>query len=316
MFTILFTAIGRRVELLNTFADSFRNRKIGLKLVGTDLDPTLSPAAHVLDKIYPVPAWNDPSFFDSLLQICSREKVNLLIPLYEPEFNLLSSHREDFKAAGTTLLLSNQDVIDICKDKYQTFRFFNQTGVKTPQTWLNQPIDNQVWFPLIAKPRRGMGSAGVRKVECQAELDLIKGNELLLQEYISGTEYTLDVLCDLQGNVIAVVPRERMEVRGGEVVKSRTVRNQRLIGEGTYIVEQLGAAGPLNLQCIVKEDQIYWIEINPRFGGGVPLMFAAGVDYPYLIYRMVQGLPVEPMIGQFEENLMMLRYDQSFFIKN
>jgi carbamoyl-phosphate synthase large subunit len=316
MFTILFTAIGRRVELLNTFADSFRNRKIGLKLVGTDLDPTLSPAAHVLDKICPVPAWNDPSFFDSLLQICSREKVNLLIPLYEPEFNLLSSHREDFKAAGTTLLLSNQDVIDICKDKYQTFRFFNQTGVKTPQTWLNQPIDNQVWFPLIAKPRRGMGFAGVRKVECQAELDLIKGNELLLQEYISGTEYTLDVLCDLQGNVIAVVPRERMEVRGGEVVKSRTVRNQRLIGEGTYIVEQLGAAGPLNLQCIVKEDQIYWIEINPRFGGGVPVMFAAGVDYPYLIYRMVQGLPVEPMIGQFEENLMMLRYDQSFFIKN
>lgn len=316
MFTILFTAIGRRVELLNTFADSFRNRKIGLKLVGTDLDPTLSPAAQVLDKIYPVPAWNDPSYLDSLLQICAREEVNLLIPLFEPEFIILNAHREDFKAVGTKLLLSNQNVIDICKDKYQTFRFFNQTGVKTPQTWLNQPIGNQVWFPLIAKPSHGMGSAGVRKVECQAELDFIKGNELLLQEYISGTEYSLDVLCDLQGNVIAVVPRERMEVRGGEVVKSRTVRNQRLIEEGTRIVEQLGAAGPLNLQCIVKEDQIYWIEINPRFGGGVPLTFAAGVDYPHLIYRMAQGMPVEPIIGQFEENLMMLRYDQSFFIKN
>jgi carbamoyl-phosphate synthase large subunit len=316
MFTILFTAIGRRVELLNTFTDSFRNRKIGLKLVGTDLDPTLSPAARFLDKVHPVPAWSDPTYLDNLLQICTREKVNLLIPLYEPEFNLLNAHREDFKAAGTTLLLSNQNVIDICKDKYQTFRFFNQIGVKTPQTWLNQPIDNQVWFPLIAKPRCGMGSAGVRKVECQAELDLIKGNELLLQEYISGIEYTLDVWCDLQGNVIAVVPRERMEVRGGEVVKSRTVRERRLIDEGMRIAAKLGGAGPFNLQCIVKEDQIYWIEINPRFGGGVPLTFAAGVDYPHLIYRMAQGMPVEPIIGQFEENLMMLRYDQSFFIKN
>jgi carbamoyl-phosphate synthase large subunit len=316
MFTILFTAIGRRVELLNTFADSFRNRKIGLKLVGTDLAPTQSPAAQVLDKIYPVPAWNDPSYLDSLLQICAQEEVNLLIPLYEPEFNLLNAHREDFKAAGTTLLLSNQNVIDICKDKYQTFRFFNQTGVKTPQTWLNQPIGNQVWFPLIAKPRRGMGSAGVRKVECQAELDLIKGNELLLQEYISGTEYSLDVLCDLQGNVIAVVPRERLEVRGGEVVKSRTVRERRLIDDGVRVAAKLGGAGPLNLQCIVKEDQIYWIEINPRFGGGVPLTFAAGVDYPYLIYRMAQGLPVTPLIGRFEADLLMLRYDQSFFIKN
>jgi carbamoyl-phosphate synthase large subunit len=317
MFTILFTAIGRRVELLNTFADSFRKRKIGFKLVGTDLAPTLSPAAQVLDKIYPVPAWDAPAYLDSLLQICAQEAVDLLIPLYEPEFSLLSAHREDFKTVGAALLLSGREVLDICNDKYQTYQFFSRIPVKTPQTWLGGQVPPGANFPLIAKPRYGMGSAGVRKLQCRAELDTLpQENELLLQEYIPGTEFTLDVFCDLQGNVISIVPRERLEVRGGEVVKSRTVRNQRLIDEGTYIVEQLGAAGPLNLQCIVKEDEVYWIEMNPRFGGGVPLSYAAGVDYPYLIYRMVQGMPVNPIIGRFEDDLLMLRYDQSLFVKN
>jgi carbamoyl-phosphate synthase large subunit len=317
MFTILFTAIGRRVELLNTFTDSFRKRKIGFKLVGTDLAPMLSPAAQVLDKIYPVPAWNAPTYLDSLLQICAQEAVNLIIPLYEPEFNLLNAYREDFKAVGVVLLLSGREVLDICNDKYQTYQFFSRIPVKTPQTRLGGQVPPGVNFPLIAKPRDGMGSAGVRKLQSRAELDTLpQENELLIQEYITGTEYTLDVLSDWYGNVMAVVPRQRLEVRGGEVVKTRTVRNQRLIDEGARVAAKLGGVGPLNLQCIVKEDEIFWLEINPRFGGGVPLSYAAGVDYPYLIYRMVQGLPVAPIIGRFEDDLLMLRYDQSLFVKN
>jgi carbamoyl-phosphate synthase large subunit len=317
MFTILFTAIGRRVELLGTFTDSFRKRNIELKLVGTELNPTLSPAVHFLDKVYPVPAWSEPSYLDNLLRICAQEDVNLLIPLYEPEFNLLSVHREAFAAVGVTLLLSDQKVLGICQDKYQTAQFFNQIGVKIPETRLINQVDPDVKFPLIAKPRFGMGSIGVRKVESLEKLGKIpKGLELLFQEYITGAEYTLDVCCDLEGRIIAVVPRERLEVRGGEVTKSRIVRNQRLIDEGIYIVEKLGAAGPLNLQCIMRADQIYWLEINPRFGGGVPLSYAAGVDYPDLLYRMVQGIPVASMIGRFEDDLLMLRYDQSVFVKN
>jgi carbamoyl-phosphate synthase large subunit len=316
MFTILFTAIGRRVELLNTFADSFRNRKIGLKLLGADLNPALAPAARFVDQFFAVPRYNDPDYVKRLIDLCAKEEVDLLIPLYEPEFGLLNAHREDFKTVGAALLLSEREVLDICSDKYQTYQFFSRIPVRTPQTWLAGQVPPGVNLPLLAKPRCGMGSAGIRKVESRTELDALpKGEKLLIQEYIAGTEYTLDVLSDWYGNVIAVVPRQRLEVRGGEVVKSRTVRNQRLIDAGARVAAKLGGAGPLNLQCIVKEDDIYWIEINPRLGGGVPLSYAAGVDYPRLIYRMVQGMPVVPIIGQFEENLMMLRYDQSVFVK-
>jgi carbamoyl-phosphate synthase large subunit len=152
-------------------------------------------------------------------------------------------------------------------------------------------------------------------VDSFAELGYIlrQHSELIIQEFIPGQEYTLDVLADLKGQVLSVVPRERLEVRSGEVSKSRTVYRVELIEQGKGIVEKLGAIGPITVQCIDSGEALYWLEINPRFGGGVPLSIHAGVDYPYLLYQMSREQKIQPLIGQYNHNLTMLRYDQAVY---
>jgi len=314
VFTVLFTAAGRRVELIQAFRDSFSQHGLKAKIIGADLNPDFAPACYFTDASFKVPPCTAPEYPRALLEICRKEQVNLLIPLYEPEFLVLDGCRQQFEQLGTKVLLSDKKVIEICKDKYRTYGFLKQHNIKTPETWIANNLPETVELPLFAKPRLGMGSVGVQKINSQAQLAYIsRAAEYILQKFISGTEYTLDILSDLSGKVLSVVPRERLEVRTGEVSKSRTVKRMDLLEQGKAIAEMLGAIGPVNLQCIDDGTDVYWIEVNPRFGGGFPLSFQAGVDYPYLLYRMYTGQPVKPMIGEFRDNLTMLRYDQAIY---
>lgn len=318
MFTILFTSVGRRVELIQAFKNSYLKHNIPARILGVDANPELAPAGYFTDAVLRIPRVNETGYLDALLETCRREKVNLLIPLYEPEFLLLDQHRNNFTQIGATLMLSRKETLEACADKFKTYSFFKEHSIQTPVTWQAKEIPPVNKFPLFVKPRTGMGSIGVQKVGSQAQLDFLlnQNPELIIQEYISGKEYTLDVLLDLNGQVISVVPRERIEVRSGEVVKSRIVRRQDLMDQGKLIAERLGIIGPGTIQCIDDGNQIFWIEVNPRFGGGVPLSIKAGVDYPYFLYQMCQGRKIQPMMGQFEDNMVMLRYDQALYLED
>ena len=315
MFTVLFTSIGRRVELVQAFKKSYETIGLKARILGTDAEPSLAPASCFVDQSFTVPKINDKSYIDSLLAICSKEKVDLLIPLFEPEFLLLDAKRCEFDPLGTLLLLSKRQVLETCQDKWQTFQLFTCYGIKTPVTWRKEDLPSNITFPVFVKPQTGMGSRGARRVDSFAELGYIlrQHSELIIQEFIPGQEYTLDVLADLKGQVLSVVPRERLEVRSGEVIKSRTVYRVELIEQGKGIVEKLGAIGPITVQCIDSGEALYWLEINPRFGGGVPLSIHAGVDYPYLLYQMSREQKIQPLIGQYNHNLTMLRYDQAVY---
>jgi carbamoyl-phosphate synthase large subunit len=314
MFKLLFTAAGRRVELIQAFRQSFSNHNIDLQIITTDLNPKLAPACYFADVSYELPRCNEAHYFDTLQEICRRERVDLLIPLYEPEFLILSHHRDELKKLGITLLLSSEPALKTALDKWETFNFFTANNFQTPKTTL----DNSVWkeddLPVLVKPRCGMGAQGITSIHCLDQLQTLKPDSgVLYQQYVSGIEYTLDILADFNGKVVAVVPRERLEVRSGEVSKSKTVKRTDLIAMGRQIVETLGVIGPVTIQCIDTGEAVYWIEINPRFGGGVPLTIAAGVDYPYLLYQMAKGESVAPLIGRFKDNLTMLRYDQAVY---
>jgi len=316
MFTVLFTAVGRRVELIAAFKASYAERQISARIIGVDHDPRLAPAGLVTDAVYRTPLVGENGYLESLLEICRREAVELLIPLYEPEFLPLDQNRDRFAALGTRLLLSPKSALETCRDKYLTFQFFQANRIKTPPTRLLERDDTRFKYPVFIKPRLGMGSVGARKIEPGDPLPSINAADYLLQEFIPGIEFTLDILADFEGKILAVVPRERIEVRAGEVTKSRTVKRYDLIEQGKNIAEKLGVIGPVNLQCIVNGPVVFWIEINPRFGGGTPLSLQAGVDYPHLLYQLCRGETVAPLIGQFRDNLLMLRYEQAFYVDN
>jgi carbamoyl-phosphate synthase large subunit len=321
---ILITSIGKRVQLIKYLKKS-------CTVIGVDAG-NMAPAIDFVDKFYKIPRIMDKEYVSSLIDICRKEKVNMLIPLHEYEFYKLCNNRDKFEEVGTTLLLSSKNIIDICQDKLNTYDFFSMKGIGSPKTYSKEEIlfiiDHNIDhmnFPFIVKPVSGMGSMDVYKVDNVDELkffvEYVKNP--IVQEYVEGKEYTVDVLCDLKGIPISVVPRERLEVRNGEVSKSRTVMDNPIIEETCRVVSCLSkfkaaggdcsVIGPYTIQCRVDNSgNIKFIEINPRFGGGVPLTFEAGVDYGKYFSMMAEGKEIQPIIGKFKE-ITMLRYDEAVF---
>ncbi len=310
---VLLTAIGKRVQLIN-------HLKKSNDVIGVDCGD-LAPAIQFVDKFYKIHKYNKKEYIDDLIKICKSEKVDLLIPLYEKEFSILCENRDKFKKNGTILLLSNKAVIELCNDKWETYEFFLENEINTPISYCKKDIEQilkrenkeNIQFPLIIKPRDGMGSSNVFKIKSIKELEFFKEyvDNYIIQQYVDGIEYTIDVLCDLKGNVISIVPRERIEVRSGEVCKSKAVYDKRIINSTLDLCQKLKGIGPLTIQCILtKNNEIKFIEINPRFGGGVPLSFECGVDYGKFFNMFVEGKEVNPIIGEFEQRTM-LRYDEA-----
>lgn len=304
---ILLTAVGKRAQLIKYL-------KKTSKVFGTDIS-TLAPAACFVDGFYIVPKYNEKDYVNELIRICKKENIDMVIPLYEREFELLCDYREEFERVNTILLLSDKNVIKACNDKWETYKFFNKNGIKTPKSFLLKETPSDFEFPLIIKPRDGMGSSSVFKIYDNNDLNFFasKVHNPIIQQYVEGTEYTIDVLCDLNSRIISIVPRQRIEVRAGEVTKSKTIKDKEIIDKTFELCSKLKGIGPLTIQCIKdKFDNIYFIEINPRFGGGVPLTFEAGVDYGMFFNLIRTGKKVEYEIGDFKE-LTMLRYDEAVY---
>jgi carbamoyl-phosphate synthase large subunit len=315
---ILLTSVGRRVALLREFRQSMRQSNIGGKLVATDLKTT-APASFLADASELVPRIDDPFYIDSLLDICSRYKIDLLIPLIDTELSLLSEHRQKFTELGVKLLVSSIATNNICFDKKQTSQFFSEIGVKTPKIYQLAEVEHQ-HFPLIVKPTSGSSSVGVHRVGNHHELEFFSSyiKDSIIQELIVGEEYTIDVLLDFNGKAISIVPRLRIETRAGEVSKGRTTKNLSLIAAVKHVAESLpDAVGCITIQCFLQANgDIYFIEINPRFGGGYPLSYQAGADFPSWIIQLFNGNRPQVAIDEWEDNLVMLRYDDAIFVKN
>ncbi|NMA03717.1 MAG: ATP-grasp domain-containing protein [Clostridiales bacterium] len=316
---LLLTAIGKRVQLIKHLRESNY-------VVGVDAG-NLSPARYFVDSFFNVPLCSDKDYINALLGICVKEKIDMLISLYEKEFLILDEYRDEFKKIGTILLLSDRYILEICNDKWNTHNFFIKNDINTPKTCSVEEVKANfnlyIRYPVIIKPRDGMGSRGMFYADNRDELFYIIQDleNYIIQEKIEGTEFTLDILCDLGGQVISIVPRQRLEVRAGEISKGRSVKDPRLINAALDLINKMNsgdnakAIGPMNIQCIVDNtDEIKFIEINPRFGGGVPLTFESGVDYGKIFDHMVSGKKIQPIIGEFEE-LIMLRFDDAVYFK-
>lgn len=318
---LLITSIGKRVQLIKHLKESFN-------VIGVDAGD-FNPAKSFVHKFYKIPKANENNYIPSLLEICKKEKINVLIPLFEGEFEVLHNKRKQLENIGVKLLLCNEEILNLCKDKVETYRFFKDSEISVPKVYSEEEIEDIIKYgdidklPLMMKPKDGMGSQNVFKINNFKELKFFKEyiKNAMIQEFIEGDEYTVDVLVDLEGNPIYIVPRKRIEVRSGEVVKSSTEKNGMIIGETLKVINKLNELrdngdlalqGPLTIQFFKKiNGDIYLLEINPRFGGGVPLSFEAGADYGKSILDMLNDKKIE-FLNEFKE-LAMLRYEEAVF---
>lgn len=314
---ILFTSAGRRVELLRAFRQAYLKLNLKGNIVATDIDP-LAPALQIASKPYIVPRINSPDYVPAIAEICRSESIQLVFPLIDPDIVVLSQQAKMIEATGARLVLVPPDAVQIAADKWQTIRFFESIGLAVPQSWLPDRIDPaQIEYPLFIKPRGGSASQHTYKICNERELIFFAEYipDPIIQEYLPGPEFTSDVMCDLSGEVLAVVTRRRLAVRSGEVARGVTVYDPAITEACVKIAHALNAIGPINVQCLMKNDLPHFTEVNTRFGGGLPISIAAGADYPYWLLAREAGIPVEiPPLGSYERELYMTRFDDSFFL--
>ena len=314
MIKLLFTGVGRRIELLQAFRDASiaLNKPIGI--CGTDVDET-APALAFCDETRIVPTMADTGYVDHLLRICAEEQIRCVIPTIDTDLLTLSENRERFRAIGTDVLISEPDVIRLCRDKMKTLELFRYCGLRFPQT-VTDHRDYAGAYPAFIKPRTGSASKDSFFAEDEEALAFYAKRvpDRIIQPFIRGREYTVDVFCDRDGNVVSVVPRERLQVRSSEVLKTRISMNAEIIGECRKLCETVRFFGPLTVQLIRDADDIDWfIEINPRYGGGAPLSMKAGARSAQALLRLLDGEDA----GEYaiEDGAVFSRFDQSVRVR-
>lgn len=315
--SVLFTSVGRRVELVRSFRRAYESLGLAGHVVGLDIDP-LAPALQVVDRPYLVPRLRSRDFVPTLVEICEREAVGLVLPLIDPDIGVLACHREQIEATGARVGTVAVPAVEITDDKWLTTQFFRSLGLATPATWLPQTLDPATaHYPLFLKPRRGSAAKDTHRVDCARELAFFLDYvpDPLIQELLPGPEITSDVVCDADGTLLGIVSRRRIEVRTGEVAKGVTVRDPRILEACARIARALPATGPITVQCMMRDDVPHFTEINARLGGGIPLGIAAGVDAPRLLLARMAGLPLAiPPLGEYRTGLYMTRFDDSFLL--
>lgn len=315
---VLFTCVGRRIELINAFRRAAGKLDIELAVHGADMT-RLAPGMHHVDHAHVVPRLDDPSHVEALLDIAREQAIDLVIPLIDPELMPLSRAREHFERLGCRLVISSEAVVRTCQDKLLTYKALKAADIDTPTTWSCQAAlrKKRHRFPYFLKPREGSAGQGNYKVDTLEELHVLSRRvpDPIVQEFVEGDEHTLDVYTGFDGVPRCVVPRKRLEVRSGEVSKGVVVKNRRIMAVGRRVARALGdCRGVVTVQCIVTpQREIRVIEINPRFGGGVPLGIHAGADFPLWMMAEHLGRPVTIDPAGFNDKVVMLRYDESVF---
>ncbi len=304
------------MELVRAFREAYRELGLAGRIVALDIDP-LAPAFRLADRQYIVPRLNSPDYIPALVEICRREEIGLVLPLIDPDIPVLAQAKAEIEATGARVGVGSIEAAETTADKWLTRNFFERIGLRTPASWLPDDLPPDIALPVFIKPRRGSASHNAFRVNTRAELEFFTKYvpQPILQELLDGPEITSDVICDVEGQVLGVVSRQRIEVRWGEVQKGVTVFSQEILEACVRVAKELPACGPITLQCMMHKGQPYFTEINARLGGGVPLGIAAGVNGPAMLLARAAGLEREfPTLGQYKTGLYMTRYDDSFFL--
>lgn len=309
---ILFTSAGRRVELMQTFRAASENMRISLELYGADVKST-APALSICNHTVLVPRISDPAYIPMLLEVCEKEHIDALIPTIDTDLHLLSTKADVFAGIGTRVVISREEKVVLCRDKRITADYFNSIGLHTPFT-VDNIRDYHEGFPAFLKPRDGSSSVGAHKIESEEDLIAYSKEvaDYIVQPFIDGTEYTVDVFCDFTGNPIYITPRIRQAIRAGEVLKTKICQDEQIISEMKQLIADFKPCGAITVQLIRdKKTNVDWyIEINPRFGGGAPLSMKAGANSACAMLRLLTGEPVTYQPGAASDGAVYSRFDQ------
>ena len=308
---ILFTCAGRRNYLINYFKEAIKDDGL---ILAADMNLS-APAMVDADIAIVVPSIYDDSYIDALKAIILKHQITAVISLNDLELPILSKHKAELEALGAKIIVSNEKVIDIAFDKVETFNFLKSIGLQTPKTYtaLSSAMvaikAGDLNFPLVVKPRWGSASIGIDFPETTEELELafklqhIKlkksilntassndlDNAILIQEKLGGSEFGMDIVNDFNGQYYGTFVREKLNMRSGETDKAVSIIDQRFDAVGATISKNLKHVGSLDCDVFIANNQLYVLELNPRFGGGYPFSHEAGINTAAIYIEWLKG---------------------------
>lgn len=312
---ILFCSVGRRCELIKNFRKTMQNKG---KIVATDISIT-APAIYMADNYYVVPKITDEHYIPTILDICRKEKIEVVTTLIDPEIVLLSEHRKEFEAIGVLVLAPYKETATICFDKYEMFKYLKNNKIRTVLTYGDFKEFEigfekcEIDFPVFVKPRRGSGSVGARKVYNMDELKnaLEKDTSLIIQEYMGdAVDVDADIYVDtISGKVVSIFSKKKLETKIGGASKTVSFNDENLNAFVIDAIQYFDFNGPLDMDLWYRDGKYYLSEINPRFGGAYLHAYGAGVDFVKMIENNVNGMENDFNFGNYDNDIVMMMYD-------
>lgn len=315
MDNILFCSVGRRARLLMNFRESMKGCG---QLVATDLSP-VAPALFFADKTFLVPRITENSYFERIIEICKENDIKAVTTLIDPEIEILAKHREELLKMGILPLCPAEWTAHLCFDKYEMFRHLSSKGVRTVltynsiETFKDGLEKGEVTFPVFMKPISGSGSVGIGRCNNMEEV-LEKWNDgkftYIIQELMTGGDCDADVYVDcISHKPVAIFSKKKIESRIGGASKTISYKDPKLFAFVEEVCSVLELNGPCDMDFFIKDGEYYLSEINPRFGGAYLHAYGAGVDFIQLIINNILGKENKSIVGQYEEDIIMMMYD-------
>lgn len=309
--TILFLGGARRVSLAELLKRSGKRIGYDIKIVSYDLtdDVPISLEGKVIKGL----RWDDPDVVNDLERVVKEYGVDVILPFVNGAIEIASICRDKMK--DVFVPVTDFEMASNLFDKAEAAKTFKEAGLPIPRTY--SVINAQL--PAIAKPRKGGSSRGIqifRNME-----DLMHLNDLknyLLQEYIENRkEYTVDCYIDKTGEILVTVPRERLEIMGGESTRTRTCHNEILEQLSREVIEKFSLRGPVNLQFLhdLDADRYLLMEVNPRLGGGVICSIYAGAPITDYIIKEALGVELNHCSDWASGTLMARYFKEAIFFE-
>lgn len=311
---ILFCSVGRRAELLKYFKETLGEN---VYIVATDLSE-YAPALYFADKTYLAPRITDSHYIDFILDICKKENIRAITTFIDPEIEILAKNRDKFEALGVEVLAPYEETAKLCFDKYEMFKYLQERGIKTVMTYgdiLTFEKDYEIGkinFPVFVKPRTGSGSVGARKVLDMNTLRVVMENDasLIIQEFMDGKDLDADVYVDtISHKPVAIFTKRKISTTIGGANKTISFKDEKLFERIQEIIKHFKFNGPIDMDFFYKDGEYYISEVNPRFGGAYLHAYGAGVNFIKLIENNLKGIENESVIGNYEDDVVMMMYD-------
>jgi carbamoyl-phosphate synthase large subunit len=317
---VLILSCGTRNKVVQYFKRELTGKGL---VIATDCSE-LAPALYDADKHFIVPKMNDEGYLDVILSICKENEVKAVFSLIDPELSLLAKNRRAFIEIGTIPIISDYETVELCFDKFSMYKFLSQIGIKTVRSYIDKyefyrDIEaGLINYPAFVKPVKGSASININKVTTEDEIESLfsRFDNLMIQEFMDGTEYGADVYIDmLSSEPVAIFIKEKIKMRAGETDKSVSIKDDKLFDIIRSFVKKAGFRGIIDIDIFKVKGEYYISEVNPRFGGGYPHAYESGVNAPGMIVNNLNGNVNSDVIGQYDEGIYMMKYNEVKMIR-